>query len=123
MQCHQCLQFYNEEDGHFCHSTYGTSVAIQTIEIAGVLYPVIGSWESESLIAEAPSKATPWPLLIRGIARQRIESDKGVGDTIHRILSKMGGSQFEWVMKRLGINCGCGDRQEWLNRVYPYENL
>jgi hypothetical protein len=33
----------------------------------------------------------------------------------------MGGDQFKWVMKRLGVDCGCGSRQEWLNRVYPYE--
>lgn len=63
----------------------------------------------------------PLPLLVRGIKRQRIPSDKGVGDTVHRILSKMGGLQFEWVMKRLGINCGCGDRQAWLNAAYPYD--
>lgn len=63
----------------------------------------------------------PWPLIVRGISRRRISSDKGVGDTVHRILSKMGGTQFEWVMKRLGIDCGCGSRQEWLNAVYPYE--
>jgi hypothetical protein len=65
-------------------------------------------------------KAPPWPLLVRGIARQRIDTDTGVGDTVHRILSKMGGDQFEWVMKRLGIECGCGERQAWLNAVYPY---
>lgn len=64
-----------------------------------------------------------WPLLIRGIARQRSEADVGVGDTVHRILSKMGGSQFEWVMKRLGIDCGCGDRRDWLNAVYKYDRL
>jgi hypothetical protein len=64
---------------------------------------------------------SPWPLLIRGIARQRIASDIGVGDTIHRVLGKMGGTQFEWVMKRLGIDCGCGSRQDWLNSVYRYE--
>ncbi|MCY2974645.1 MAG: hypothetical protein NTW52_08270 [Planctomycetota bacterium] len=66
-------------------------------------------------------KPDPWPLLIRGIARQRIASDIGVGDTIQRILSKMGGTQFEWVMKRLGIDCGCGSRQDWLNAAYRYE--
>jgi hypothetical protein len=59
--------------------------------------------------------------MIRGTARQRIASDIGVGDTIHRVLSKLGGTQFEWVMKRLGIDCGCGSRQDWLNSVYRYE--
>jgi hypothetical protein len=67
------------------------------------------------------SKPEDWPLLIRGISRQRIPSDTGVGDTVERILAKMGGDQFKWVMARLGVDCGCGSRQEWLNRVYPYE--
>jgi hypothetical protein len=70
---------------------------------------------------QSPSPTSTWPLLIRGIARQRIASDIGVGDTIQRILSKMGGAQFEWVMKRLGIDCGCGSRQDWLNAAYRYE--
>lgn len=120
MQCNQCLQFFNEGDGHFCHSIRGTSVATETIEIDGVLYPVIGSWITESPSVEVPSKPSPWPLLIRGIARRRIDSDQGVGDTVKRILTKVGGDQFEWVMKRLGIDCGCGSRQAWLNARYPY---
>lgn len=72
--------------------------------------------------ATEPRKPKPWPLLIRGIARQRIDTDKGVGDTVERIISKMGGGQFKWVMDRLGIDCGCGGRQEWLNAVYPYKD-
>jgi len=70
---------------------------------------------------DSEPKPVVWPLLIRGIARQRIESDIGVGDTVHRILSHMGGNQFEWAMERLGIDCGCKSGREWLNRAYPYE--
>jgi hypothetical protein len=61
------------------------------------------------------------PLIIRGIARQRIPGDTGVGDTVERLLAKMGGDQFKWVMERLGIKCGCEDRKAWLNRTYPYQ--
>lgn len=66
-------------------------------------------------------KPQPRPLLIRGIERQRIPSDTGVGDTAERIISKFGGDQFKWVMARLGVNCGCEDRKQYLNRVYPYQ--
>lgn len=72
---------------------------------------------------ETSTPKGPWPLIIRGIARQRIDSDLGVGDTIERILAKMGGSQFEWVMHRMGIDCGCGSRKDWLNAVYPYTDI
>jgi hypothetical protein len=62
-----------------------------------------------------------WPLFIVGISWLRTKEDIGVGDTVKHALSYMGGDQFKWVMARLGVDCGCGSRQEWLNRVYPYE--
>jgi hypothetical protein len=68
-----------------------------------------------------PKKPKPWPLFIVGISWLRTKDDIGVGDTVKHALSYMGGTQFEWVMKSLGVDCGCGSRQEWLNRVYPYE--
>jgi hypothetical protein len=64
----------------------------------------------------------PWPLFITGISWLRTKEDKGIGDTVKHALSYMGGTQFEWVMKRLGVDCGCGGRQEWLNAVYPYKD-
>jgi len=76
---------------------------------------------ANEVAVESVTSKPVWPLLIQGIQRQRIPSDTGVGDTVERILAKMGGDQFKWVMKRLGVDCGCGSRQEWLNRVYPYE--
>jgi hypothetical protein len=76
--------------------------------------------ESVASLFGEPKPPAHRPLLIQGISRQRIPSDTGVGDTVERILAKMGGSQFKWVMARLGVDCGCGSRQEWLNRVYPY---
>ena len=83
------------------------------------------SRQSPSIVEPPKPRQSPEPktkpLLILGIQRQRIPSDIGVGDTVERILSKMGGDQFKWVMARLGVDCGCGSRQEWLNRVYPYE--
>lgn len=62
-----------------------------------------------------------WPLFIVGLSWLRTKDDTGIGDTVKHALSYMGGTQFEWVMKRLGIDCGCGSRQEWLNRNYPYQ--
>lgn len=62
-----------------------------------------------------------WPLFITGLSWLRTKDDKGIGDTVKHALSYMGGTQFEWVMKRLGIDCGCGSRQDWLNARYPYD--
>jgi hypothetical protein len=65
-------------------------------------------------------ESKPWPLIIQGIARQRKPEDKGVGDTVHRILHRLGAGAFEWVMRKAGVNCGCSDRRVWLNSHYRY---
>lgn len=64
----------------------------------------------------------PRPLIIRGIERRRIDTDKGVGDTVERIISKLGGDSFKWVMQRLGLDCGCDNRKAWLNARWPYDS-
>jgi len=61
-----------------------------------------------------------WPRMIHAIAKRRKEGDRGVGDTIEWCLAKMGGNQFKWVIEKLGIECGCNDRQKYLNNLYPY---
>jgi len=68
-----------------------------------------------------------WQLRIKAIAMFRREGDKGVGDTIannlnrFRMFKGMGASDaFKLVMKKVGINCGCEDRQRALNARYPY---
>ena len=48
-----------------------------------------------------------------------IESDRGVGDIVERMLSKVGGRAIKMSLKKLGVNCGCTNRQEALNKKYP----
>lgn len=60
--------------------------------------------------------------LARRIERLKKPQDKGLGDTIARIFAKFGGNKFKWVAKKLGLNCGCDDRQEYLNKRFPYDN-
>lgn len=63
-----------------------------------------------------PSKAT-W---IRFIKLIRKPEDKGVGDTVARIAAKFGGDRFKAFSKRIGIPCGCTQRQAEWNRLWPY---
>lgn len=58
--------------------------------------------------------------LINRITALKKPNDSGLGDTVERIFAKFGGTQFKWVMDKLGVNCGCEDRKNYLNRVYPY---
>lgn len=67
-----------------------------------------------------PMPVTEWPQWAKRLERLKQPEDKGVGDTLTRILAKKGGDWFKRTMKRLGINCGCVARQEWMNRNYPY---
>jgi hypothetical protein len=57
---------------------------------------------------------------VRYVKLLRKPEDKGVGDTVQRIASKFGGERFKAWAKRLGIPCGCAERQEMWNRIYPY---
>lgn len=48
-------------------------------------------------------------------------TDRGIGDTVERLLAKAGGRAIKSVLSKIGVGCGCTDRQEWLNRKYPLD--
>ena len=62
----------------------------------------------------------PMPYWARLIASQRIDDDRGVGDTLARLASYVGGEHYKRLMEKLGRGCGCGNRQAMLNRRWPY---
>ena len=63
----------------------------------------------------------PPPLWVRALAKRRQPGERGVGDTLARILAGVGAARAAKVYERLvGRTCGCADRQEWLNRRWPY---
>lgn len=63
----------------------------------------------------------PWPLAARGIAALRKEADRGAGDTLARLIKAGGGNTYKAVFMALtGRSCGCGQRQDWLNKRFPY---
>jgi hypothetical protein len=48
---------------------------------------------------------------------------RGLGDTIAKLTHATGIAQaVEAVSKATGVPCGCKGRQEWLNKVVPYES-
>ena len=75
--------------------------------------------------SEAPSLPTGagserLPRLVRLVSRYRAEGDRGVGDTLERLLAKVGGRRFKHLMQLINLPCGCEDRQKWLNVRFPY---
>ena len=49
------------------------------------------------------------------------EKSKGLGDTIAKITEATGIKKVvQTVTKATGKDCGCGKRQDTLNRLFPY---
>ena len=70
---------------------------------------------------QSPVQPVPrdkWPIGVKLIAEARNSGDTGVGDIVARKLGKTG-EAFKAFMKSIGIDCGCQQRQEWLNQRYP----
>ena len=68
-----------------------------------------------------PLPVEQWPWFARAITQLASVEDKGLGDTIHRHLARFGADAVTKVYRRLvGKDCGCKDRQERLNRLFPY---
>lgn len=60
------------------------------------------------------------PRWVRLVRILRKPEDKGVGDTVQRIAATFGGERFKAWAERIGIPCGCTQRQKEWNRVWPY---
>jgi hypothetical protein len=62
-----------------------------------------------------------WPSWVNAIAAMKNDSDKGVGDTIQRVVGPVGGDSFKrWFQTIFHKSCGCTERQEAFNNQYPY---
>ena len=62
-----------------------------------------------------------WPIWAKTVSLARSEKDKGVGDTIARTIGIVGGHKYrEWFKRITGRECGCRERQDNLNKLFPY---
>lgn len=68
-----------------------------------------------------PVKPARWPWCWRLLALLRTKADRGVGDTVARLLGYVGGERLKrWHRRLTKKDCGCQGRQGRLNRLYPY---
>jgi hypothetical protein len=58
--------------------------------------------------------------LIGWVKLFRTPDDRGLGDTVERLLAMAGARKIKNWLERVGIDCGCRSRQEWLNEQHPY---
>lgn len=89
------------------------------LRLANPVYPVYcrcGRVHDPDGTSKTPAEQPPaaWVALVR---RLRKPEDRGVGDTVQRLASWLGGEQFKKLSQKLGIPCGCTQRQaEWNER-------
>lgn len=62
----------------------------------------------------------PEPAWVRLVAYFRLPEDAGIGDTVARYAAMLGGEQFKALSKKIGLPCGCTERQAEWNAKYPY---
>lgn len=66
------------------------------------------------------TKSEPWPVLLLPLKAIAKEGDTGAGDIIARTIGPIGGEAFKvWYKKIFGKDCGCGGRQDYLNKRWP----
>lgn len=85
--------------------------------------------ETSDVIKVSNGQSVPysrWPEWAKAFALVKIENEKGVGDTAHRLFhSKFLGPFSDAIVTGLLTfkkSCGCEKRQADWNTKYPYEN-
>jgi hypothetical protein len=71
-------------------------------------------------VAGEPNTEHKKSRLVAIVSKLRTPEDRGVGDTLERLLAKAGGRKFKHLMLLMRLPCGCDDRQAWLNERFPY---
>lgn len=85
----------------FPRKVRGTAAAVQAVAVS---------------FGRVEPSVSVWPAWADELRKQKAAGETGVGDTAERLIGPIGGDVF----KRLVKNCGCGQRKEDLNRLYPY---
>ncbi len=98
--CAKCYLYWNNP----------SSRRAMTAEVSEVTSPVV---------VPTAVPEPEWPAHIRAVALLRGPEDRGVGDTVANTLG-LSGRMIKALVKATGLNCGCADRQMWLNQKYPY---
>ncbi len=63
-----------------------------------------------------------WPLAVKAVAMLARPEDRGVGDIVERMANLAGGKALaQWYKELTGSDCGCANRKDRLNRMYPLQ--
>ena len=72
---------------------------------------------------DGPTPPSRWPLWALGVKSLSQGGEVGVGDTVHRLATAIGGQQFKLLMAALHVPCGCDQRREQWNKTFSYGQI
>ena len=80
-----------------------------------------GSMSTSSIAPLSTTKPSKeWPMPIKALKMFSKKEDRGIGDTIARVVGPIGGEAYKrWHLREFGKPCGCAERQQRLNQKYP----
>ena len=77
-----------------------------------------------AIIVHKRQPVKQWPAWATAISLLKNDADKGVGDTVERIIGKAASATYKaWYKSVFGKSCGCGERKVRWNKDYPYLTL
>lgn len=77
-----------------------------------------------AVVKQTPLPFEQWPAFAKAFSLAKIDGEKGVGDTAHRLFNAPVARQISDVvflgLKLFKTGCGCVRRQAEWNGIYPY---
>jgi hypothetical protein len=62
-------------------------------------------------------------LQYHGLLNPSKNKSRGLGDTIEKVTKVTGiKAVVDVISDATGVDCGCGERRDTLNRIFPYKN-
>ena len=69
---------------------------------------------------QAPPSPRQWPLWAEPLKLFAQPGDTGLGDIIARKIGTKRSAAFKaWFKEKFNRDCGCTNRQRWLNQMFP----
>jgi hypothetical protein len=77
--------------------------------------------QTAKAVVVVPVQPGQWPIWAKAMALMKKEEDKGVGDTVYRVIGPPASEAFQkWYARIFGKSCGCSRRHLRWNEQYRY---
>jgi hypothetical protein len=81
----------------------------------------VSGWTDYYIDTPTAVSFSDWPVWAKALGKLKRDGEKGVGDTIERIIGAETSDLYKsWYRKIFGRDCNCIGRKEKFNETYPY---